>query len=70
MITTHPQEPNQLAVGLSDGSVKVIEPSEASRRWGVGVAVSADKAGAENGRPSSSSAANNNNSSSDHQMQR
>ena len=68
VITTHPQEPNQLAVGLSDGSVKVIEPSEASRRWGVGVAVNADKAGTENGRPSSSSAANN--SSSDHQMQR
>ncbi|KAJ0264269.1 Topless-related protein 2 [Hirschfeldia incana] len=68
VITTHPQEPNQLAVGLSDGSVKVIEPSEASRRWGVGVAVTADKAGTENGRPSSSSAANNNNSNSDHQQ--
>jgi len=68
VITANPQEPNQLAVGLSDGSVKVIEPSEASRRWGVGVAVTADKAGAENGRPSSSSAANN--SSSDHQIQR
>ena len=68
VITAHPQEPNQLAVGLSDGSVKVIEPSEASRRWGVGVAVTADKSGAENGRPSSSSAANN--STSDHQIQR
>ncbi|KAL0837454.1 hypothetical protein Bca101_089344 [Brassica carinata] len=68
VITAHPQEPNQLAVGLADGSVKVIEPSEASRRWGVGVAVTADKSGAENGRPSSSSAANN--STSDHQIQR
>ncbi|CAN6925740.1 unnamed protein product [Brassica oleracea] len=68
VITAHPQEPNQLANGLSDGSVKVIEPSEASRRWGVGVAVTADKSGAENGRPSSSSAANN--STSDHQIQR
>jgi len=67
VITAHPQEPNQFAVGLSDGSVKVIEPSETSRRWGVGVAVAADKAGTENGRPSSSSAANN--SSSD-QIQR
>jgi WD40 repeat protein len=67
VITAHPQEPNQLAVGLSDGSVKVIEPSELSRRWGVGVAAGSDKAGTENGRPSSSSAANN--SSSD-QIQR
>lgn len=67
VITTHPQEPNQLAVGLSDGSVKVIEPSELSRRWGVGVTAGSDKAGTENGRPSSSSAANN--SSSD-QVQR
>ncbi|KFK27551.1 hypothetical protein AALP_AA8G398300 [Arabis alpina] len=54
VITSHPQEPNQIAVGLSDGSVKVLETPEPFRRWGV-----ADKAGTENGRPSSSSAANN-----------
>ncbi|VVB00946.1 unnamed protein product [Arabis nemorensis] len=54
VITAHPQEPNQIAVGLSDGSVKVLETPEPFRRWGV-----ADKSGTENGRPSSSSAANN-----------
>ncbi|KAI4378064.1 hypothetical protein MLD38_015602 [Melastoma candidum] len=35
VITTHPQEPNQLAVGLTDGSVKVIEPTESDGKWGV-----------------------------------
>lgn len=54
VITAHPQEPNQIALGLSDGSVKVIETPDPFRRWGI-----ADKAGTENGRPSSSSAANN-----------
>lgn len=54
VITAHPQEPNQIAVGLSDGSVKVLETPEPFRRWGV-----TEKAGTENGRPSSASAANN-----------
>ncbi|XP_019088639.1 PREDICTED: topless-related protein 2 [Camelina sativa] len=54
VITAHPQEPNQIAVGLSDGSVKVLETPEPFRRWGV-----AEKAGTENGRPSSASVANN-----------
>ncbi|KAA8545214.1 hypothetical protein F0562_019998 [Nyssa sinensis] len=35
VIAAHPQEPNQFAVGLSDGSVKVIEPSESEGKWGV-----------------------------------
>ncbi|CAL5198924.1 unnamed protein product [Lathyrus oleraceus] len=36
VITAHPQEPNQFAVGLSDGSVKVVEPNG---RWGVSASV-------------------------------
>ncbi|XP_061369331.1 topless-related protein 2-like isoform X1 [Gastrolobium bilobum] len=35
VVTAHPQEPNQFAVGLSDGSIKVIEPTESEGRWGV-----------------------------------
>ncbi|KAG8369134.1 hypothetical protein BUALT_Bualt15G0119600 [Buddleja alternifolia] len=35
VVAAHPQDPNQFAVGLTDGSVKVIEPSESQRNWGV-----------------------------------
>ncbi|KAK7246353.1 hypothetical protein RIF29_41220 [Crotalaria pallida] len=37
VVAAHPQEPNQFAVGLSDGSIKVIEPEpiESEGRWGV-----------------------------------
>ncbi|GLU08454.1 hypothetical protein SLE2022_253670 [Rubroshorea leprosula] len=55
VVTAHPQEPNQLAVGLTDGTVKVIEPSEAEKRWGVPVPVDN---GIENGRIETSSATN------------
>ncbi|KAK4491367.1 hypothetical protein RD792_002106 [Penstemon davidsonii] len=34
-VAAHPQDPNQFAVGLTDGSVKVIEPSESEGKWGV-----------------------------------
>ncbi|PIN21391.1 hypothetical protein CDL12_05906 [Handroanthus impetiginosus] len=34
-VAAHPQEPNQFAIGLTDGSVKVIEPTEADGKWGV-----------------------------------
>ncbi|CAH8324592.1 unnamed protein product [Eruca vesicaria subsp. sativa] len=34
-LKAHPQEPNQFAVGLNDGSVKVIEPAEAEGKWGM-----------------------------------
>ncbi|KAK4802794.1 hypothetical protein SAY86_000997 [Trapa natans] len=34
VVATHPFEPNQLAVGLSDGSVKVMEPMESEGKWG------------------------------------
>ncbi|KAL4386733.1 hypothetical protein GQ457_09G024050 [Hibiscus cannabinus] len=39
VVTTHPQEANQLAVGLTDGSIKVIEPSETEKKWGLPVPV-------------------------------
>ncbi|KAL5996259.1 hypothetical protein ACLOJK_026333 [Asimina triloba] len=37
VIAAHPQEPNQLAIGMSDGMVKVIEPSESEGKWGIAV---------------------------------
>lgn len=35
MIAAHPQEPNQFALGLSDGGVCVFEPLESEGKWGV-----------------------------------
>ncbi|GMP60392.1 hypothetical protein CsSME_00023279 [Camellia sinensis var. sinensis] len=35
VVAAHPQEPNQFAVGLTDGYVKVIEPSESEGKWGM-----------------------------------
>ncbi|XVE65573.1 hypothetical protein DITRI_Ditri08aG0010600 [Diplodiscus trichospermus] len=55
VVAAHPQEVNQLAVGLTDGSVKVIEPTEAERKWGLPVPVDS---GTENGRTATSSTAN------------
>jgi WD40 repeat protein len=37
VIAAHPQEPNQFAIGMSDGSIKVIEPI--GGRWGVSASV-------------------------------
>lgn len=34
VVAAHPQDPNQFAIGLTDGSVKVIEPSESEEKWG------------------------------------
>ena len=34
VVAAHPQEPNQFAVGLSDGSVVVCEPLESDGSWG------------------------------------
>ncbi|KAF7817952.1 topless-related protein 3-like [Senna tora] len=34
VIAAHPLEPNQFAVGLTDGSVKVMEPTESEGKWG------------------------------------
>nr|GLL32535.1 uncharacterized protein LOC109149060 isoform X11 [Ipomoea trifida] len=35
VIAAHPQKPNQLAIGLTDGSIKVIEPLEYEGEWGI-----------------------------------
>nr|GME04417.1 protein TPR1-like isoform X14 [Ipomoea batatas] len=35
VIAAHPQEPNQLAIGLTDGSIKVIEPLESEGEWEI-----------------------------------
>ncbi|CAN8298789.1 unnamed protein product [Cochlearia groenlandica] len=35
VIASHPSETNQFAVGLSDGAVHVLEPSETEGRWGT-----------------------------------
>ncbi|TYH01743.1 hypothetical protein ES288_A09G084400v1 [Gossypium darwinii] len=55
VVAAHPQEANQIAVGLSNGAVKVIEPSEAERKWGLHVPVDN---GTENGRTATSSTTN------------
>lgn len=51
VVAAHPQDPNQFAVGLTDGSVKVIEPMESEGKWGV-------TQPADNGRNASSSTSN------------
>ncbi|XP_077222242.1 protein TPR3-like [Tasmannia lanceolata] len=35
VIAAHPSEPNQLALGLTDGGVHVLEPLEGEGKWGV-----------------------------------
>ncbi|KAE8686715.1 Topless-related protein 2 [Hibiscus syriacus] len=55
VVVSHPQEANQIAVGLTNGAVKVIEPSEAERKWGLHVPVDN---GTENGRTATSSTTN------------
>ena len=55
-VAAHPQEPNQFAIGLTDGSVKVLEPLESEGKWGV--PPPADN-GMLNGRTGSSSTASN-----------
>eukprot|EP01018_Ginkgo_biloba_P034266 Gb_26928 [translate_table: standard] len=36
VIAAHPHEPNQFALGLTDGGVQVIEPIGSEGKWGVG----------------------------------
>jgi len=57
VIAVHPQEPNQLAVGLTDGAVKVIEPLEPDGKWGASVPVENGAANA-NKTPASSGTSN------------
>ncbi|XVE97390.1 hypothetical protein REPUB_Repub03eG0015200 [Reevesia pubescens] len=35
VVAAHPQEPNQFAIGLTDGSVRVFEPLESEGKWDV-----------------------------------
>ena len=35
VVAAHPSEPNQFAVGLTDGGVHVLEPLESEGRWGT-----------------------------------
>ncbi|KAJ1385596.1 WD40/YVTN repeat-like-containing domain superfamily [Sesbania bispinosa] len=55
VVAAHPLEPNQFAVGLTDGSVKVIEPTESEGKWGSSPPMDN---GILNGRPASSSTSN------------
>lgn len=57
VIAAHPQEPNQLAVGLTDGAIKVIEPLESEGKWGSPVPV--ENGGTATGRTPASSATSN-----------
>lgn len=50
VIAAHPSEPNQIALGLTDGGVHVLEPLESEGKWGVAPP-------AENGSASPTSAA-------------
>ncbi|KAH0978648.1 hypothetical protein GBA52_005825 [Prunus armeniaca] len=34
VVAAHPSEPNQIAVGMTDGSVHVVEPSDVELKWG------------------------------------
>ncbi|KAG5084297.1 hypothetical protein JHK84_054335 [Glycine max] len=56
VVAAHPLEPNQFAVGLTDGSVKVIEPSESEGKWGTSPPMDN---GILNGRAASSSTTSN-----------
>lgn len=33
VVAAHPQNPNQFALGLTDGGVVIIEPPESEGRW-------------------------------------
>ncbi|KAL5783841.1 hypothetical protein ACOSP7_008870 [Xanthoceras sorbifolium] len=56
VVAAHPLESNQLAVGLTDGTVKVLEPTEPEGKWGVSPPVDN---GLLNGRTTSSSTTSN-----------
>ena len=35
VIAAHPSEPNQFALGLTDGGVHILEPLESEGKWGT-----------------------------------
>lgn len=34
VIAAHPSKPNQIALGMSDGAVHVLEPLDGDTKWG------------------------------------
>lgn len=56
VVAAHPLDSNQIAIGLSDGSVKVIEPIESDGKWGSSPPIDN---GILNGRTGSSSTTSN-----------
>ncbi|KAK7822232.1 topless-related protein 3 [Quercus suber] len=56
VVAANPLDPNQFAVGLTDGSVKVIEPTESEGKWGSSPPMDN---GILNGRTASSSTTSN-----------
>ena len=34
VFATHPLEPNQIALGMSDGAIHVVEPFDVEQKWG------------------------------------
>eukprot|EP00897_Mesotaenium_endlicherianum_P001295 jgi/Mesen1/1193/ME000128S00169 len=55
VIAAHPSEPHQIALGLSDGGVQVIEPAEGDNKWG-GASLADHPAGNAAGAPPASGA--------------
>ncbi|XWS27035.1 hypothetical protein CRYUN_Cryun26dG0081300 [Craigia yunnanensis] len=39
VIAAHPSDPNQFALGLTDGGVHIVEPSESEGKWGTSPSV-------------------------------
>lgn len=35
VIAAHPSEPNQFALGLTDGGIHILEPQESEGKWGT-----------------------------------
>lgn len=56
VVAAHPLESYQFAIGLSDGSVKVIEPIDSEGKWGTTPPIDN---GVHNGRTGSSSTTSN-----------
>ncbi|XP_051144983.1 topless-related protein 2-like isoform X2 [Andrographis paniculata] len=69
VVAAHPQEPNQFAVGLTDGGIKVIEPAESEGKWGI-LAPGDNGLLLNGGRPPSSSSAASNHAAAADQVQR
>ncbi|KAM7493831.1 hypothetical protein LguiB_028440 [Lonicera macranthoides] len=45
VIASHPSDPNQFALGMSDGTVHVIEPSDGENKWGGSGSTQQDNGG-------------------------